>query len=107
MVGRMVKKVFSSKNLDVAEVLDALETRSMVRLRPVVRPAQKSAWDALTMALLSKRADLLVVIVDADGKRYERVRGTSTPARITQQLKLAGVEYVLRTNATTPKWAQD
>lgn len=103
----MAKKVFASKNLDMKSVLVALESRNMIRLKPPVRQTNKTAWEALVGALLHKRCDLLVMIVDEGGKRYERVRGTSTNAKITRQMGLAAIEYVLRPTAETPKWAKE
>ena len=67
----MAKKVFSSNKLDMKAVLVALETRSMVRLNPPVRQTNKTAWDALIGALLMKRCDLIVMIVDEKGKRHD------------------------------------
>ncbi len=103
----MAKKVFSSKNLDVKTVLQMLKNRNSIRLNPPVTQNNKAAWDALVHALLTQQCDLIVLIVDKTGKRYERVRGKSTPAKITRQLGVAAVEYVLRPTADTPRWASE
>jgi hypothetical protein len=103
----MPKKTFQSRKLDMAEMLDALQTVNRVKLSPPVREAQKPQWDALTGALLMQRCDLLVKQASTDGSRYLRVRGKATHAKITQQLSNAAIEYVMRPSAATPKWAED
>lgn len=103
----MAKKVYASKNLDVKAVLAALKNRNSIRLNPPVTQKNKAAWDALVTALLTQQCDFIVLIVDKNGKRYERVRGKSTPAKITRQLGVAAVEYVLRPSADTPRWAEE
>ncbi len=103
----MSKKVFSTKSLDLNNILITLETRNSVRLRPPVRETNKAAWVLLVGALLTKRCDLIVKVTDETGNHYQRVRGASTTARLTQQMAHAAIEYVLRPTADTPNWAQD
>ena len=100
----MAKKKFSTKNLDTTALLEALEKRSLIQLTPPVRPSQKRTWDDLTAALLRGHCDLIVLIVDENGRRHERVSGKSTPAKMTRQLTRAVMEYVIRTDASSPNW---
>ncbi|MEM6528617.1 MAG: hypothetical protein AAF653_10005 [Chloroflexota bacterium] len=103
----MVQKTISTQDIDAKQVQQALEDRSLLQLSPPVGTGQKATWDELTRGLLHKRFDLIVLTVDKNGKRYLRVRGTSTQAKITRQMKVAVMEYVLHPAAKTPEWAQE
>lgn len=103
----MAKKVFSSKNLDIIDLLDALESRNVIRLKPPVREANQASWDALTGALLMKRCDLIVQVIGQSGKHYQRIRHSDSTAAMTVRLKGAAIEYVIRTGASTPKWVPE
>lgn len=103
----MAKKVFSSTKATLADLLEALQSRNMVRLEPPLRSTQKTLWDGLIGALLVQKCDLIVRIIDEQGARYERVRGKSPNAIITRKMGSGAVEYVLRPSAETPKWASE
>ncbi|MEL6149101.1 MAG: hypothetical protein AAFR56_05720 [Chloroflexota bacterium] len=93
--------------MDSKQVQEALEKRTLLQLTPPVGSGQKATWDELTRGLLRKSFDLIVLTVDKDGKRYLRVRGTSTRAKITRQMKVAVMEYVIHQAAETPDWVQE
>jgi len=103
----MTKKILTLQDIDAKQIPKYLENRALLQFETPIGQGQKTAWDELTRGLLNKRFDLIVLTIDKNGKRYERVRGTSTHAKITRQLKVAVVEYVLRPDAETPNWTND
>ena len=102
----MPKKKLSSKNLNMTDLLELLNARSMIQLTPPVRESQTEAWNALTAALLGGRCDLIVKQVSEDGGRYVRVRHNASHGTMTLRMARASIEYVLRPTADTPRWAE-